>query len=104
MLKPRGDLQFGKSGQSGPSNHMRLVVRDFPQTGPVTIRVTASKAPNATFVKYTGKEAIVKGEPTLTKIEVKKTYPKGTNLQKPKFIVDGAEVPVDLFTRIMLAI
>ena len=89
LLESRGDLLFGIPGQQGPSGHMKLVVRDFPQSGPVTIRVAASKGPNATFAKFVGKEAITKGTPVIDNIDSKAVYPEGSNLETPTFIITG---------------
>ena len=86
VLSPRGDIPIGRGGAKGPSNHMRLVLRDFPQEGPVTIKVMASKSPNSLITSYVGKSPIAT-QPLITKVEAKPTYPPKSNLQKPDFII-----------------
>ena len=88
ILNPRGDLQLGKAGGRGPSGHMRLVVRDFPRQGPVTIRVKASMGPNSTFLKNTNLAPVKNAEQVIDKLKQKPSYAPNTNLEKPEFIIE----------------
>ena len=87
MLKPRGDLNFGKAGGNGPSEHMKLVLRDFPREGSVTIRVTASKAPNSLISTYLGESPANKPLVTMTKLASQPLYLSKANLEKPQYIM-----------------
>ena len=96
-LRPRGDLKFGKAGGNGPTNHMKLVLRDFPRSGPIKIRVKASQSPNASFAPYVHQEALSSFDNNnkrfsdqsivLPGLDCKPSYPPNSNLEKPKFII-----------------
>ncbi|MCM8531792.1 MAG: DUF1592 domain-containing protein, partial [Lentisphaeraceae bacterium] len=87
IISPRGDLQLGKAGQRGPSSHMKLVVRDFPRSGPVTIRIKASQAPDSLILKSTSLAAINSSIPHIKDLKSTPSYLPSTNLEKPQFIL-----------------
>ncbi|WDE97902.1 DUF1592 domain-containing protein [Lentisphaera profundi] len=97
-LSPRGDLNFGKAGGNGPSGQMKLVLRDYPRSGPITIRVKASMGPNSTFMKNTNLSPSASfNEETknfngfstiLPDLQCIPSYPPNANMEKPKFIIE----------------
>ena len=87
ILSPRGDIPIGRGGAKGPSNHFRLVLRDYPQEGPVTIRVMASKAPNSLITSHLGEAPIAKNT-QISGVKAIPSYPPKSNLQKPEFIIN----------------